>query len=331
MSFWRFLLALFMLFRLVSGPIAAMPEDGEHTVTMSFAGDCTIASIHGNVTKGNLNWYAQNYPATYFLEKVEPYFSDDDITVVNCETVLSDRDLQEREKPPGGPRFWFIGPASNANILSSSSVEVACFSNNHMLDYGEEGVTDTIAALEAAGLMVGRDSEPLYVERNGVTVGILACGIWAPGDEELLYDALDEMQRKSDFQVIFPHGGEEGIETPEQWRKVSFRNLIDHGADLIVGTHAHRLQPVERYHGGTIVYCIGNFCFGGNNKPMNRTCIYRCTVTSGPDGVRFEDEIIPCYVYTGSVNNWQPAPIEKSDPNYQKILDFMAGKRSSAA
>lgn len=326
MSLWRFLLILLTVLRLAPAPVIKLPEERE--VTMSFAGDCTISTGLGSMKKGGLNWYARNYPSTYFLEKVYPWFSEDDITVVNCETVLSDRDLAPREKDPG-VRFWFIGPASNAKIFSSSSVEVACFANNHMYDYGEEGVKDTIAALEAENLLVGKDAEPLYVERNGVVVGILACGIWDPGDEELLYDALDEMTEKSDFQVIFPHGGLESIYEPEQWRKDSFRKLIDRGADLIVGTHAHRLQPVERYHGGTIVYGIGNFCFGGNVSPPNRTCIYQCTVTMTADGVEFEDNIVPCYVYTGAVNNWQPAPMEESDPNYRKVLDFMAGKISS--
>ncbi len=327
MSFFRFLLALLMFLRLVPAPVAAMPE--ERVVTMSFAGDCTISSSNISHRVGNLNWYAQNYPPTYFLEKVYPYFAEDDITVVNCETVLSDRDLPEREKTSEGPHFWFIGPASNAKIFSSSSVEVACFANNHMDDYGEEGVKDTIAALEAENLLVGKDAVPLYVERNGVTVGILACGIWNPGEEALLYDALEEMKEKSDFQVIFPHGGLESIYKPEEWRRTAFRNLVDRGADLIVATHAHRLQPVETYNGGTIVYGIGNFCFGGNNAPVNRTCIYQCTITVTPDGIEFEDNIIPCYVYTGSVNNWQPAPIPESDPNYQKVLDFMAWKRDT--
>ncbi len=323
-SFFRFLLALLMFFRTVPGPLMTVPE--QKSVTLTFVGDCTIATDQGSFKTNSLNWYTTNHDYSYFLENAAPIFSEDDITVVNCETVLSDRDLTRRNKGDGRA-YWFKGPAANAKIFSSSSVEVACFANNHMNDYGAEGQRDTVAALAAENLTVGQENIPVYVEKNGITVSILACQLWSGGAEKNLYPILEEMVRNSDFQVIYPHGGAENVFTVEAWRTRAFHNLIDRGADLIVGTHAHRLQPIEVYKGATIVYCLGNFCFGGNNYPQNRSAIYQCTVTVGSDGFTFEDKLIPCYVYTGSRNNWQPCPIEQSDPVYQKIMDYMYGLR----
>ncbi len=299
------------------------------TLTMSFVGDCTIATQKGASGEGTFNWYAKNYEPTYFLEKVADIFRADDITMVNCENVLSDRDLTRRDKG-SDTAFWFIGPASSARIFSSSSVEVAGFANNHARDYGQAGYDDTVEALKAQGLTVAEDGEPVYLEKNGIRVGILACGIWYLGQERNYYDELREMEANSDFQVVYPHGGTEGTYEVDPWRVTAFRNLIDHGADLVVGTHPHRIQPIERYNGGTIVYGLGNFCFGGNNRPDRRTAIYQCTLALRKDGVEFKsDLVIPCTVFTGSRNNWQPAPIPEDDPMYDEIYNFMYGLTES--
>lgn len=297
-------------------------------VTMSFVGDCTIATQKGDSGPGTFNWYAENYEPTYFLEKVAPIFQADDFTVVNCETVLSDSDLPMADKG-SGTAFWFIGPASSARIFSSSGVEVVGFSNNHMGDYGARGITDTVSALEDEYLTVAKHMEPRYVEKDGFTIGILACRMRYAGAEKELYKLLDQMCQNSDFQVIYTHGGTEGTHEVDEWRKTGFRNLIDRGADLVVCSHPHMLQPVEHYNGGAIVYSMGNFCFGGNNHPENRTAIYQCRLIKTPWGVLFRDNIIPCYVYTGSTNNWQPCPVEEDDPVYQKILDYMNGLTDS--
>lgn len=90
-------------------------------------------------------------------------------------------------------------------------------------------------------------------------------------------------------------------------------NLVDHGADLVIGSHPHVLQPMETYNGVNIVYSLGNFIFGGNNYPENRTLIYNQTLTITQDAAtggftvaNTDVTLIPCYVYTGESNNYQP-------------------------
>ncbi len=324
MGFFRFLLALLMFLRLLPAPVAVLPDYRE--VTVSFVGDCMIASSKGQAGRGSLNWYALNYEPSYFLEKVAPYFESDDITVVNCETVLTDRELPERVKS-GTRAYWYRGPAANARIFSAASVEVAGIANNHSMDYGEEGRADTVAALKAQGIEVAEDNVPVYYEAKGVTVGILACQLWYPGAERSYYAALREMNDRADIQIIYAHGGGENTYEVDDWRVTAFHNLIDRGADLCLCSHAHRLQPTERYKDAAIVYGLGNFCYGGRTNPVNRTVIYRADFRLGANGgLTLTDEIVPCYVYTGPTNNWQPAPIDPADENYQKILDFMSGK-----
>ena len=91
------------------------------------------------------------------------------------------------------------------------------------------------------------------------------------------------------------------------------------------------LQPREIYNGVEIVYSVGNFCYGGALRPENRTVIYQYTLNVNPETLSTEthsSEIIPCYVYTGSINNYQPAPIT-DETHKQKVLEFMDGKTDS--
>lgn len=104
---------------------------------------------------------------------------------------------------------------------------------------------------------------------------------------------------------------------------------MDAGADLVLGNHPHVLQPREIYKDREILYSLGNFCYGGSRYPQNRTLIYQLTLTVR-DGalVSAASELIPCYVYTGKVNNYCPALIT-DEAQCQRVLDFMDGKLKS--
>lgn len=130
---------------------------------------------------------------------------------------------------------------------------------------------------------------------------------------------------------MFFHGGKERIHTPEEWKINATRKLIDNGADLVIGSHPHVLQPREIYKGKEIIYSLGNFCYGGNRNPENRTIIYQMNLTIDTKTYELKKEesnIIPCYVYTTKTNNYQPAPIE-DETIKNKVLNFMNGKEDS--
>lgn len=298
------------------------------SIDLTLVGDCLISTYMGGDYQGSLNWYAKNREATYFFEKVSDIFAEDDFTIANLETVLTDQPLAEVEKDHD-PAFWFKGPTKNIEIMASSSVEVVSMSNNHTGDYGEKGFQDTVAAVEEAGLLYGSGSETVYLEKQGFVIALICSGLWTQWHAGAIVERIREAEEQSDYQVVFFHGGTEGAHAPEDWMVQSCHELVDAGADLVVGCHPHVLQPVEEYKGVKIAYSLGNFCFGGNSYPENRTAIYRVRLTVDRGEVMSEEhKIIPCYVYTGKSNNWQPAPIE-DEVMRQHVLDFMEGKRWS--
>ena len=306
-----------------------MPRTGEtednFRIILSFTGDMLLASLHGKRAAGNFLDYAAKEDPSYFLQNVRPIFEADDFTVVNLENVLTDRPLTPVEKKTD-PAFWFRAPTSNTAILTSSGVEAVSLANNHTGDYGSKGASDTVRAVAGAGLEYGNNNRTFYLEKNGYRIAVICHGLWTEGQAGAIIQRIKAAEADSDVQIVCYHGGAEGVHTPEAWRVQASRRLADNGADLVLGNHPHVLQPREVYQGTEIVYSLGNFCFGGSRNPKNRTIIYQLILCI-EDGklVDTASEMIPCYVYTGSVNNYCPAPITDEE-QCRRVLDFMNGK-----
>lgn len=312
------------------GPMPSTPRLGEtedaFSIVVSFTGDMLLASLHGKRAAGNFLDYAARQEPEYFLQHVRPIFEADDFTVVNLENVLTDRNLTPKEKATD-PAYWFRAPAATTDILTSSGVEAVSLANNHTGDYGTAGYKDTVKAVSAAGLEYGGNDRTFYLEKNGYRVAVICHGLWSEGQAGTIIQRLRTAEKNSDFQVVFCHGGAEGVHAPEAWRVRASRRLIDNGADLVLGNHPHVLQPREVYKGKEIVYSLGNFCFGGSRSPENRTIIYQLILqVENEKLVGASSELIPCYVHTGGrVNNYCPAPIEDEE-QARRVLDFMDGR-----
>ncbi len=296
----------------------------KRTVTLSFLGDCLIATADGTTDRvGSLNWTADHEPATYFFQNVSHILKNDDLTVADCENVFTDSAFTPIAKEE--PAFWFRSATKNASILQAGGVDMVSVANNHTGDYGQAGFEDTVTAVEKANVQVGYSNQPVILEKNGIKIGIVCEELWCYDHYHRIVSQLKAMEAETDIQVVFFHGGTEKIHEPEEWKQEAARRIVEAGADLVIGGHPHVLQPMEIYQGVPIVYSLGNFVYGGNTQPENRTIIYQACIEL-TDRIEVTSKIIPCTVYTGNTNNWQPAIIE--DPvEKQNVLDFMKGKR----
>jgi poly-gamma-glutamate synthesis protein (capsule biosynthesis protein) len=183
-------------------------EPSSFELTLSFAGDFTLSNFDSTSTWHGFESFAAKYDSSYFLEKVKHIFEADDFTIVNLECVLSDRDLEKSDKGTG-TAFWFKSKVSNVNILTSGDVEGMSLSNNHVYDYGEEGFSDTKQALQDAGLQYGYNAQIMYFEKNGFTVAVICHGLWYESQANSIIKMIEEAESKSDYQVVFYHGGTE--------------------------------------------------------------------------------------------------------------------------
>ncbi len=297
--------------------------EAKESALLSFIGDCIIGSESGKVNDGNFSWMARNKEHEYFFQKVYDVLQKDDLTIANVECVLTDRDLEKTGKDYS-PAFWFKAPASDADILTKGSVEFASIVNNHTYDYGEEGYKDTVAALKAQGMYVGESLAPVYIEKNGIKIGVVCCNLWASYQTSYIEDALKEMQDKCEYKIVIFHGGTEAVHEPDNYKIDACRYLAESGlCDLIVGSHPHVLQPLEVVNGVPILYSLGNFCYSANNYPENKTVIFQVQLERDGDKINTSTRLVPCYVYTGSINAYQPAVMtDQTDIN--EVLEMMS-------
>lgn len=294
----------------------------ERTVTLSFAGDCTLGTdVNFDATRNFDAMYKSVGDLSYFLANVEPIFREDDITVVNMEGTLTELDTRVNKK------FAFKGPLEYAEILPLGGVEVASFANNHDSDYGTQSHSDTVEALEGAGIVVASEDKIAYMTANGVKVAIIG-----------VYELDDHREREEDVKrfistarsegaelvVVFYHWGNEREYSPDENQIYMGHMAIDEGADMVIGSHPHVIQGYENYNGRYIFYSLGNFCYGGHSNPADKdSMIVQKTFIFGPDGIRADDDVnvIPCSISSSSTrNNYQPTPAEGAE------LDRMLAK-----
>jgi poly-gamma-glutamate synthesis protein (capsule biosynthesis protein) len=303
-------------------------------IKLSFIGDCLCATNENTHYTNCFNDVADVKDQSYFFKKVSSYFLNDDFTIGDCENVYSDsKNLKVSDKgqykDPNVEAYWFKSKADNAGILSTGGIDCVSISNNHINDYGQAGHEDTRKALDKAGVLWGEEGKTVYYEKNGFKIAVICVSMYGDGVVPTIIDYIEEEEKKSDYQIIYFHGGTERLHAPETWKVNACHKLIDAGADLIMGDHPHVLQPKEVYNGVTIIYSLGNFIFGGNRHPENRTIIYQHTLTIKDNVLSSQNgKVIPCYVYTGDTNNWQPAVIKDKNTK-NKIFNFMKGKTDS--
>ena len=298
------------------------PPPEEHTITLSFVGDCMVASMLGSEEPWAFNYFANQVEPSYFFEKVRHIFEADDWTVANCENVFTDNDLKPAPKA-GSPVYWYRSKTANTAVFTEGSIEVVSVANNHSGDYGEQGLTDTTEALDNAGILWGNNGKTLLLEKYGYTIALYCTTLYASWQADSIIEWLSEVETISDYQIVYYYGGTERVYVPDSWRVHASKRIVDAGADLVLGGHPHVLQPMEEYNGAQIVHSLGNFMFGGQRHPENRTIIYQKILTVKGGELLSEDyEIIPCYCYG---EDWQPAVITDEE-EYNGVISYMHGE-----
>lgn len=285
----------------------AAPEG--QTITLSFAGDCTLGTDEGfdRSTSFNAKYNEVGDPA-YFFANVAGIFAADDATIVNMEGTLTDSTTRADKT------FAFKAPREYAEILKAGNVDAASLANNHSRDYGDQSYTDTIETVEAVGIPTFGYDRIAYLDVKGVKVALVGTYELAEGagiKDEMVNNINAAKEAGAQIIVVFFHWGTERETVPDSVQMELGHAAIDAGATLVVGSHPHVIQGMENYNGHTIVYSLGNFCFGGNKNPSDKDCmIVQQTFTVRGNDVTIDNtNVIPCSISSvSSRNNYQPTP-----------------------
>ena len=294
----------------IAGVMANVSVAGQRKVRISAIGDCTLGTDVSFSQNNSFTAFEALYGDSYFFEKVKGILGSDDSTFANLEGTLTTSD-QRAEK-----QFAFKGDPSYTQILQDGSIDVVSLANNHTKDYGEAGLADTKNALESAGIEWCEGDHIAWRDLNGVRTAYIGIYALENGLDTLPQVKSTVAQAKkegADLIIVEFHWGAELVAEVDSFQKELAHTAVDEGANLVLGSHAHVLQGIEKYNGAYIVYGLGNFCFGGNSNPASYdTMIWQQTFTFTADGLESEDDIsiIPCRISGDtSSNNYQPVPV----------------------
>ena len=236
----------------------------EKTFLMTFTGDCTLGSEE--VKRGNPNsfdTFAKEKGYDYFFANFKEMFENDDLTVINLEGVLSDNSYDENRKK----QFRFRGPTDFAKILTGSSIEAAGISNNHMMDFGNQGLKSTKEALDQHGVHWFRGEKFYLHDHDGLKIAFVALDTRQYNSMRGKLDKTFRQLKEEDGAnaiVVCMHAGMEYRAKHEDKIGEIAQKIIGAGADLLIMHHPHVLQGMEIINNRNVFYSMGNFVFGGN-------------------------------------------------------------------
>ena len=279
------------------------------TATISFTGDLMVHSYQYEAA------YDANtgiYDFSNNFTRVKKYFDKADYVVGNLETTLGGEEIGIRDYP------CFNTPDSFAETLKDAGFDFLSTANNHCADQGTKALCRTIDVLDSLGFdhagtyQTKQDSKKIFTTSiNRITVAFLSCTYATNGmpydndyNVQLLddgfYKKIRKARKQADFVIVLPHNGTEYAQTPAETYKQQYKKMLECGADAVIASHPHVLQPMEYQRitekdgstrTGFIMYSMGNFISSQVTKPRDAGTILTLTICKDADKGSYIDSI----------------------------------------
>ena len=246
-------------------------------VTLFFTGDVMLGRGVDSILSDGGNVF----------QNVKSLFKNSDGAIINLEGPFTSSSSNFKQSIP------LKANPSYAHVLKDNNIVVACLANNHIMDYGSKGLSDTISSLKSSGVNytgagenLEQATQPVYLNVKGRKIAVLnfmdnttfttfgasempaattnSSG-YAPADWSMIKNRIDEAKNNSDATVVVFHYGNEYSTSPNTYQIELSHKCIDEGVDMVIGSHPHVIQKVESYNGKPIFYSLGNFVFDQSN------------------------------------------------------------------
>ncbi len=237
-------------------------------------------------------------PQDFLFDDIRGVLKDHDLIFLNLENPVGTKGTPHRIQDP---QVTFCCHPDSLQVLKNLGVTAVSLGNNHMLDYGDIALRETVEHLDALGIKhagAGRNYEeanrPLLMECKGRKIAFLSyVFIYSastrmatrnkPGVSDHRIDrilpVIKNLSLSGYLAIVSIHWGHEYSFFPLPYQMRQARRMIDNGASIILGHGPHYPQGIENYNGGQIVYSLGNFIFDEPYVFANRSFIYSVEVT----------------------------------------------------
>jgi len=302
---------------------------GKLTYRLAAMGDVMLAREVGRRFKER--------PEDFSFNEIKPLLNSHDLICLNLENPVGVKGTPDKVQDP---HVTFCAHPDTLQVLKNLGVTMVSLGNNHMLDYGEKALAETIEHLNVSGIKyagAGRNYEeanrPLLLECNGKKIAFLshvfiysASTLMAKRNRVGVSDhrirnilpRIKELSRQGYQVIISIHWGWEYSFYPIPYQMKQARQMIDNGAMLILGHGPHYPQGIENYKDGQIVYSLGNFIFDEPQKYARRSFIYSVGVTE--DMRLGESKVFPVHI------NHVPKLAEGKEKEHLERLIYNIGK-----
>jgi poly-gamma-glutamate capsule biosynthesis protein CapA/YwtB (metallophosphatase superfamily) len=318
----------------------AEKRDSITTISISFVGDLMCHSTQFNYAYVAVDSF--NFNGVF--SEVKDYLSSSDFTIGNLETVLGGKELGYSGYP------FFNAPDDFLIAIKEAGFDFLVTSNNHALDQGEAGARRTINKLSELGInytgtfLSQEDRDSLRINTiNGIEIAILAYSygtndIPVPKGKEYLINVIDTLLIKDDISIVkkynpdivlvYFHFGEEYDREPDTFQNEIVQKAIYYGADIIIGSHPHVIQPVKYFKTvngnidtGFVAYSLGNFISNQKWRYTDAGVILTMDISKNifTDSVYLNNvNCVPTWVYKGKIEKGNefvilPASISSED------------------
>ncbi len=225
--------------------------------------------------------FMDDYGTDYPLEKIEKDLRGYDIFFANLETPIGEEGKPVRNKP-----YVFMINPGYAVPVKKMNPDVVSIANNHIMDYGDAGLFSTIDWLDSCGIQhtgAGKNSaearKPVIIKRKGVEFVFLAYNERPPesfnagkkkagaasSDINVIAADIKKYKKKTNIVLVSMHWGIEHTLYPQTYQTELAHQIINAGADGIIGHHPHWIQGIEIYKEKPIFYSLGNLLNGFYN------------------------------------------------------------------
>lgn len=210
----------------------------------------------------------------------EKYSKKADLAITNLESPLTNTDNPIQKTGPN-----VKAAKGSLSALKHANFDLVTLANNHIMDYGSEGLQSTINACNkaeihyvGAGANLEEARKPFYTKIKNKLIAIINVAenefCTTSGNEYganplniiTNYYDIKQAKNKADYVIVISHGGREHYQLPTPQLRERFRFFVDSGADIVVGHHTHCFSGHEFYNGKHIFYSLGNFIFDFKKK-----------------------------------------------------------------
>jgi len=203
----------------------------------------------------------------YNFSLIKDFLKSYDLVIVNNEGTITGKDSISRDTTPEQrEHFRFTFSPEVLRCYLENNIKMVSLGNNHILDFGKEGLEETIRNLDSHsinyfGNPLDNEQNAREIEVPGEKLALVAYNQFFGLNIDEVISQIRELRSKGVEVIVFCHWGEEYKNNSNEKQKDLARKFIDAGAGAVIGSHPHVIQEEERYKGRPIFYSLGNFIF----------------------------------------------------------------------